>query len=330
MNNKYYFLVGFNFTYGRSIVLDKKEMERRNKTIDNNRDKPFTNLSLISFDEFNEVIIANNRKDKGNFVIKAESMKKAYQIANIIRSFFSLVYDYSPVEYDLFFLQEMNNIPDKSWTDRDLRNEIKEVAGIKEECDLIRIIDGYEINDFDFNEIISFLKIVFSNDSIRRSIENWYESISMVGILNSCYGNLDNYLNERPNIVDWLLEKRYLECKLKYDTAFLTAFKGIEIFFNKVNIKKRNIDFIIKKSQFSKVFKPSTKYKCTYLTSKPKECEIQSIICKFLDQRNVVAAHGNLKPPDMYQIKEDDVFEIQYFLKKLILDAYRYLETKSS
>ena len=40
--------------------------------------------------------------------------------------------------------------------------------------------------------------------------------------------------------------------------------------------------------------------------------------------RNIVAAHGNIRPPKDFWISEDNVFEIQVFLSELILKAYQH------
>jgi len=117
------------------------------------------------------------------------------------------------------------------------------------------------------------------------------------------------------------LDKRYLENRIEYDTAFLSAFRGIEALLQKPHFRKNEVKALLSNADskngtsFSK-----RKYKSFHeiFSSRKRFWSYEEIIIHYLRLRNAVAAHGNIDPPNI--IMEDQVFEIQMLLKSMFME----------
>lgn len=261
--------------------------------------------------------------DVGHYVIKATSRKKAYDVATMIRTFFSLFFGMQPDERSgHYFLQELSRLPRPNWNDKRLFEELETDNFTLVNGRVGELHSGEVVNYEAFIDVLSFIKAAWGNVHIIESLNHLLESRFlfcgfMLGSFYACH-----YSRERPMIPKWEMEKRYFEDRLRYETAFLAAFKGIERFFAVNDIKKQKMDEMFEKCNYHDIT-PNTLYTRYHeiFSGHKKEVTYRELIEHFLQLRNVVAAHGNKRPPDNTIIIEDSVYEIQLFLLGLLSKA---------
>lgn len=130
-----------------------------------------------------------------------------------------------------------------------------------------------------------------------------------------------HYRHDRKEMARYHLDKSYLENRIAYDTAFLSAFRGIEALLEKPHFKSNDVSELLYVAD-SKNATPFTKKKYRsfheVFSSRRKLWSYEEIIVRYLRLRNAVAAHGNINPPNI--IMEDQVFEIQMLLKRMFME----------
>ncbi|GAI82513.1 unnamed protein product [marine sediment metagenome] len=109
----------------------------------------------------------------------------------------------------------------------------------------------------------------------------------------------------------------------------MKSFKGIERFFNVAQIRKGRINNIFRNITCEDVL-PNTIYTRYFeiFSGFKKQIKYKDLIEHFLELRNSVAAHGNLKDPKRKIIIEDNIIEIQFFLQELLEKAFNPYRNK--
>ena len=146
-----------------------------------------------------------------------------------------------------------------------------------------------------------------------------YSYSQFYGFMGGSYYNA-HYRHDRKKMSRYNLDKSYLEIRIAYDTAFLTAFRGIEAILEKTNFRKNDITNLLIKADSKYGTNFSTKKHKSFheiFSSRKRLWYYEEIIRYYLKMRNAVAAHGNINPPQI--IMEDQVFEIQLLLKNMFI-----------
>jgi hypothetical protein len=130
-----------------------------------------------------------------------------------------------------------------------------------------------------------------------------------------------HYSRDRREFSRYELERMYLENRFRYDSAFVSAFRGIECVLGKPHFKKNHILGLLSKAdqRYGTAF-ASQRHRSWHevFSTKKKWWSYEDLIADYLRLRNAVSAHGNPSPPHI--VMEDQVFEIQYVLQSMIAD----------
>lgn len=130
-----------------------------------------------------------------------------------------------------------------------------------------------------------------------------------------------NYRRDRRDRSHHELERAYLENRFRYDSAFVSAFRGIECVLGKPHFKKHHVSSLLSDtdSRFGTDFSSrSHRSWHEFFSSKQKWWSYEKLIQYYLKLRNAVSAHGNPSPKHI--VMEDQVFELQYVLKSILAD----------
>lgn len=261
--------------------------------------------------------------DVGHFVIGSESRRKAYQVATILRALFSLFCGWQPDDRSgHYFLQELKRLPRPDWDEKRMLEELQELNyGLFDDF-VHELRHGFHVMHDTYERVPDFIRRTWGSLDFIEALDHALESRFlfcgfMVGSYYTCH-----YSRDRRVMPDWEIEKRYFENRYRYETAFLAAFKGIERFFGVNQIRKNNLDSILRKRTDLGI-QPATAYKRLHeiFSGHAQDVTYRELVSHFLDLRNIVAAHGNRNPPEKAQLIEDNVFEIQLFLMELLSKA---------
>ena len=299
------------------------------------REDPFTPLPktarMLEVEPGVVLYVAYYDVDVGHFVIGSKSRRKAYQLATILRALFSLFCGWQPDDRTgHYFLQELKRLPRPDWDEKRMLKELRELNyGIFDEF-VHELRGGYYIMHDAYQRVPDFVKRIWGNLDFIEALDHALESRFlfcgfMVGSYYTCH-----YARDRQTMPDWEIEKRYFENRYRYETAFLAAFKGIERFFGVNQIRKNNLDSVLGK-RLDLGIRQETGYRRYYeiFSGHAKDVTYKDLASHFLDLRNIVAAHGNRKPPENAKLIEDNVFEIQRFLLELLSTAIYRDEQKA-
>jgi len=267
--------------------------------------------------------VAYFKIDIGHFVISSRSRRKAYQLATLLRALFSLFYGLQPEDrISHYFLQELKRLPRPDWGEEKMLAEIRELNdGIPDYFGL-SLGGGYIVSPDAYEKVPSFIRRAWGDLDIIEALDHALESrFLFCGFMDGGYYKF-HYEKDRRLVPQWEMEKSYFENRYCYETAFVAAFKGIERFFGVNQIRKNKIDTILSKNHYIGI-RPDTQYTRYHeiFSGQTQHVSYGEMIGHFLDLRNIVAAHGNKNPPEHAKLIEDNVFEIQLFLKELIFKA---------
>ncbi len=283
------------------------------------------NKPLLKLTSETKIGIVYHNADFGHFLITSADRATAYHVANLIRGFLGVFCGKTPDDSRSdYFLQELNEIPQPIWTESDLLSALKKFNSKNHEFAVRKLFGGNIIFKQELIQMALFLKQIYQQSNIHESLDHLLESrLLFYGYMVGSY--LDAYyFIEREKIDDWEMEKRYFENKYRYETAFVAAFKGIERYFNNSFIKKSNISTLFDSVNYEYVtFDTIYERSHEVFLKLPENIKYGDVIKHFLNIRNCTAAHGNKNPPKDFWVSEDNVFEIQRFLKELIWKAYQ-------
>ncbi len=282
---------------------------------------PPQNYSFLKLSKTDEIRVVYFEYDKGNFLIKSNSRESAYKIANIIYGFHYLYRSWAPdPDSSIYKLQEINRIPKYDWTIKDvisaLDKKIHHWYGDLESC---KLLSGFEVSNFTHNELKIFIECFYKDYDARESLNHLLKSVQIFGgVPNSSYYSF-HYAPDRKLESRAVLNKKYFEDRITYETSFIAAFKGIERFFKVAKIKKGKINNIFKNITYENV-SPDIVYTRYFeiFSGYKKQIKYSELIEHFLKLRNAVAAHGNRKDSRKKLIIEDNIIEIQFFLTELL------------
>jgi len=311
--------------FGNNESIEKKQKAYEEFAgFDNNSivgNSPPQNYTFLKLSKTDEIKVVYFDYDCGNFLIKTNSRRSAYSIANIIYGYHCLYRSWVPdPDTPIYFLQEIKRIPKYNWTITDviaaLDEKIHSWYGVPESCAMKA---GFEVSNFTHEDLKIFLTFYYRNFDAREVLDYLLKSIQICGgVPNESYYHF-NYILDRKEESRTVLNKRYFEHRITYETSFITAFKGVERFFKVAQIRKKEINNIFRNISYEDI-SPDTIYTRYFeiFSGHKKQIKYRKLIEHFLELRNSVAAHGNLKDPKRKIIIEDNIIEIQFFLQELL------------
>lgn len=128
-----------------------------------------------------------------------------------------------------------------------------------------------------------------------------------------------HYRRERKTMARYDLERIYLESRLRFDSAFVATFRGLECVLGKPTLSNRKIPVLLANldREFATSFS-SKRHRAWHevFSSRRKWWRYGDLIAHYLKLRNSVSAHGNPAPP--YIVTEDQVLEVQLLLEQML------------
>lgn len=261
--------------------------------------------------------------DRGLLMIQAPSRPKAYQVGEAVNGLFSvfLGYEQDP-NRDSFWLHECRRVPQADWSSKDIVANLLHVDRPEPEDILHDLQSGYGLQFHHVEHLARYLPALALSQRLTTALMHFRESRQLFSgfMVGSFYHS--HYRHDRRESPRWLMQKRYFEQRARYELTFVAAFKAIESFFGVTMLRRNNLD------------RAFAHLSCPLITSRkiyrrrheiflrfPARVTYRDLILHFLDLRNAVAAHANPAPPPRFVLSEDNLFEIQLFVTRLIGDA---------
>ncbi len=311
--------------YDIQILPQLKDSEARVQYIQDNNisHTVLHNRTLISISKHIEIKVVYFAYGTGNILIKATGLRKAYQLAKAFQTYLSIYCEVVP-NGDRFndYLIELSQIPQYAWNYEDLARSISSNSDFDLVSEVLPLRSGQFLFAHYLSDVAKYVPIIYEDVHILDSTAHLDQSYALFyGLMSGSYYHF-HYARDRVLQSNDELLKDYLEHKPKYELAFLAAFKAIELLIGKGNLNKSNLKSIFRSQPYSLIQHDSVWERFHEIfAQKPRYCSFEEILEHFLDMRNVVAAHGNRKPPKSFLITPDNLFEIQRFASHLIHQA---------
>lgn len=255
-------------------------------------------------------------------MIVAPSQRKAYLLGNGLRSILAGFHGTPPTENPNGYLLELTTKPSQEMSLEDIANLISPpVPGFEYENKLLRkeLGTGRGIEHPQIQEACMALDKALDKERLLESLMHLEYSLSLVwGDMTGSYYE-SHYNWERKQVSRYALERAYLENRFRFDSAFVSAFRGLECVLGKPHFRKHEIPGLLAKTdkKYGTDF-CSTKHRSWHelFSSRKKWWSYSDLIAYYLTLRNAVSAHGNPSPPHI--VMEDQVFEIHYLLRWML------------
>jgi len=277
------------------------------------RNKKYGRISIFTYDVYRTFLL-----------IVSRSQRKAYLLGNSLKGILSTIFGNEPVEKYYRYLLELSKKPSPDVTPLDIAFLIRPLPEEDryENVSLANdILGGSGLSHLELQKACNILDKAIDSPNVLYAIQLLDFSYSQVcGFMVGSYYQA-HYQHDRREASRYDMDKRYLESRIAYDTAFLSAFRGVEAVLQKPHFKKKDVKKLLATTDSIYGTDFSTaKYRTFYevFSSRRKIWSYKDIIIHYLKLRNSVAAHGDVVPPDI--IMEDQVFEIQLLLKSMFMD----------
>lgn len=255
----------------------------------------------------------------GHYVIEAQTLDRSYEIASLLRSFYSLFYNWT-YPSDGFLIHEIDCIPTGIINSDDLTKIIVNSNDYYIDLKLSNLSSGVQVwTDEPVADFIHFLDKVDTQRNIAESLDLLHHSTEIVcGMMDGSYYHL-HYKREKECEDPKYDRKLYLENRYFNELAFVSAFKSLERLYECNNLSRKTLENDLARleieidyhnesyQRYHEIFSGYSEYP-TYI----------ELIRHFLDMRNAAAAHGNMKVPKKFEISLDSVMEIQKFMIELL------------
>ena len=257
-------------------------------------------------------------------LITATSQRKAYLLGNAFRAATTCFQGHSPVNNLEMYLLELTESPHPDMSRRDIAAAVHLPGQIAPGPDIqveMAIGSGTGLDHIQIARASQIAAEALKHPAILDALLHLEYSRSlvwgfMVGSYYECHYSLD-----RRELSRYELEGTYLENRFRYDSAFVSAFRGIECVLGKPHFKRGQVSDLLAQTdaKYNTAFS-STRHRSWHevFSSKRKWWTYQALIEHYLKLRNAVSAHGNPSPPHI--VMEDQVFEIQYLLQSMTWD----------
>jgi hypothetical protein len=279
-----------------------------------------SNYELIQFSKDCWIRVVFTEFDQGIFLIRAKSRSDAYRIGNLIRGYLAIFWSLTPPNDRLYFyLQEIPIIPKKEMTWDEIIEKIPGSEMYDSELLIGEFRSGPVLTENQIDSLKQDIPKLFADQRLSDTFDHLTTSLGLYdGSMTGSYYYF-HYSRDRKATPKWVMQKKYLENRQKYELAFLAAFKGVERFLKGSQIKAHETKALFSSLPYSKVKKQKTytRFHETFSGFKKKVAP-NEIVNHFLAIRNVTGAHANRNPPQEIYISEDNIIEIQRFLKNLL------------
>jgi len=257
-------------------------------------------------------------------MVAASSQRKAYLLANSLRAVMACAYGNVPLEQPSGYLIEMPTLPTPDMTVEDLADLINRIpSGQQVDNIMLRaeLRSGSGVDHIHLDEACRILSRAFAHTRVLEALMHLDYSRHLVWgfMVGSFYES--HYSLDRRNLTRYQLERIYLENRFRYDSAFVSSFRGIECLLGKPHFRKPEIRDLLAgvDRSFGTSFATSRHRSWHEVFSSGRRWwKYDEIIQYYLDLRNAVSAHGNPSPPHI--VMEDQVFEVQYLLQGMIME----------
>ena len=257
-------------------------------------------------------------------MVVASSQRKAYLLANALRAAVTCFLGDPPLEQYSGYLLELRKKPSQDMARREIADLINLPLSRARDENLIleqELASGAGINHIQLSQTCNIVARAINHPRLLDALMHLEYSRTLVWglMVGSFYDS--HYSRDRQELTRYQLEHSYLENRFRYDSAFLSAFRGLECVLGKAGFRRSDISRLLAKTdrEFGTSFSMS-KHRAWHemFSSRRKWWKHEDIISYYLELRNSVSAHGNPSPPHI--VMEDQVFEIQYLLQSMLGD----------
>jgi len=257
-------------------------------------------------------------------MVVAPSQRKAYLLGNTLRVAMTCFHGNPPMEQSSGYLLELSNPPTTDMNAADLANLINPSLFPDRDENLMlerELESGTGVNHIQLAEGCKIVANALDHPRLLDALMHLEYSRNlvwgfMVGSFYECH-----YSRDRRQLTRYQLERAYLENRFRYDSAFVSAFRGIECILGKPHFRKPEITFLLRNvdREFGTSFSTS-RHRSWHevFSSRRRWWKYDDLLTYYLKLRNAVSAHGNPSPPHI--VMEDQVLEIQYFLQSMLGD----------
>jgi len=257
-------------------------------------------------------------------LIVARSQRKAYLLGTAFRAAATCFIGQTPGNnYDAYLL-ELASSPTPDLTRRDLARSIAHLQDAERDPEIglqMAIGTGTGLDHIQIADACRIAREAITRPIILDALLHLEYSRTLIWgfMVGSFYES--HYRRDRQEFTRYQLERTYLENRFRYDSAFVSAFRGIECVLNQPHFKKADIERLLSAADRQHGTAFTTRRHRSWhevFSSKKKWWRYSDLLAYYLKLRNAVSAHGNPSPPHI--VMEDQVFEIQYLLQSMIAD----------
>jgi hypothetical protein len=294
--------------------------ERREYYLDRGMSLP-ANYRIANLDGKTSIHVVFFDVDHGHFLIKTSRQANAYAALRALDAFFFLASGNAPdLDRMVPRLLELDHVPTTTWKCEDVQREVSSRNDLPDATIRSWLYSGGRrcIPQDEMRLLGPYVEAIYKNRSLAEALNHLGHSRFlfngyMVGSYYQCH-----YRHDRSHASAHDMRNAYFENRERYELAFVSAFKGLERFLSLNQIKKNNVERAVIDLR-SQHIQPTTTYQRRHevFSGHPKKIPYLDLIMHFLDIRNTVAAHANPSPPKKFWISEDNLMEIQLFLKEL-------------
>jgi hypothetical protein len=257
-------------------------------------------------------------------LLTAHSQRKAYLLGNALRAGLTCFQGITPSDTRFPYLLELDFQPTPDMTRRDLVRGLAQSSFLEKISDsmlALELMDSVELNQTELKCACELARKALLRPLVLDALLHLEQSRKLVwGFMVGSYYD-SHYSQDRQKLSRYQRERIYLENRFKYDSAFVSAFRGIECLLGRPSFKRRDIpDLLLSIDQSFNTCFARSRHRSFHevFSSGRKWWRYEDLIGHYLRLRNSVSAHGNPSPPHI--VMEDQVIEIQYLLQSMILD----------
>lgn len=281
------------------------------------------NRTLISISKHIELKIVYFNYGTGNIMVKATGLREAYRLARAFQTYLTILCEITPNGDRLEdYLIEVSQIPQYWWNDEQLAMHLVSEGVLGDSTLVSTLQSGQYLFAHYLHDATKYVQVIYQDLHILEASAHLDQSYALFfGLMSGSYYHY-HYSRDRVLLSRDELLKDYLENKAKYELAFLAAFKAIERLFGNSNINKAKVRSVFQSQPYS-LIKHDSDWESFHeiFSQKPQHRTFEEMLKHFLEMRNIVAAHGNQRPPQNFLITQDNLFEIQRFASHLIYQA---------
>ena len=310
-------------SFGRSSNPTRRQMARRYKEADVPL-PPLGEKVFLRVPQHGRLAVFVHGAYEAFILIAARSQRRAYLVANAFRAAITCFHGLTPLDYDDAYLLELASAPKPDMSRRDLARSIEQRDEDDRDPDIaleMAIGAGTILNHIQITSACEVVRQAMTQPVILDALLHLEYSRTLVwGFMVGSFYEA-HYSQDRREFSHYELERTYLENRFRYDSAFVSAFRGIECVLGKPHFKKTQIRGLLSKAdrRYDTTFS-SQRHRSWHevFSTRKKWWSYADLIAYYLKLRNAVSAHGNPSPP--HTVMEDQVFEIQYLLHAMIAD----------